>query len=155
MSNIEDDVNVLGAFCLAGRIEIISPEEFEEVKIAISNILSEREQDKARIKELEDENRKLKVVRSEYAYGYENTYFITKNDLVQIDKNKYLIEIEEGKFVDLKQVYLDNKNGIPKQKIKELKENIHNIMDKNSITRAYQIVIDEQFKELLQESEDI
>lgn len=56
MSNIEDDANVLGAFCLAGRIEIISPEEFEEVKIAISNILSEREQDKARIKELEEEN---------------------------------------------------------------------------------------------------
>ena len=58
MSNIEDDANVLGAFCLAGRIEIISPEEFEEVKIAISNILSEREQDKARIKELEEENKR-------------------------------------------------------------------------------------------------
>lgn len=120
-------------------------------KFKIQEPIEKREK---RIKELEKENRKLKVVRSEYAYGYENTYFITKNDLVQIDKNKYLIEIEEGKFVDLKQVYLINKNSIPKQKIKELKENIHNIMDKNGMTRAYQIVIDEQFKELLQESED-
>lgn len=113
MSNIEDDIKIL--------TEENSSYKKEQ---AMQNILSEREQDKARIKELEKENRKLKVIRSEYAYGYENTYFITKNDLVQIDKNKYLIEIEEGKFVDLKQVYLDNKNSIPKQKIKDKIEDI-------------------------------
>lgn len=60
-----------------------------------------------------------------------------------------LKSLNREKILELKQ------NSIPKQKIKELKENINNIMDKNSITRAYQIVIDEQFKELLQESEDI
>lgn len=62
-------------------------------------------------------------------------------------------ELEEELYSANKIVeeYLD---GIPKQKIKELKENIHNIMDKNGMTRAYQIVIDEQFKELLQENED-
>lgn len=143
-------------YCMTRR-KFKMPEHEDDSIYAIKFAVMKKQLDEKdkRIKELEDENRKLKVVRSEYAYGYENTYFITKNDLVQIDKNKYLIEIEEGKFVDLKQVYLDNKNGIPKQKIKELKENIHNIMDKNSITRAYQIVIDEQFKELLQESEDI
>ena len=53
MINIEDDVNNLGAFCLANIIGIISQEEFEDVKKSIKNILSEREQDKARIKELE------------------------------------------------------------------------------------------------------
>lgn len=84
-----------------------------------------------RIKKLEKENRKLKVIRSEYAYGYENTHFITKNDLVQIDKNKYLIEIEEGKFVDLKQVYLINKNSIPKQKIKERLKKTQKLYEEN------------------------
>lgn len=62
----------------------------------------------------------------------------------------------EETIADYQRMYCRTMNdGISKQKIKELKENIHNIMDKNSITRAYQIVIDEQFKELLQESEDI
>ena len=60
-----------------------------------------------------------------------------------------LKSLNREKILELKQ------NSIPKQKIKELKENIHNIMDKNGMTRAYQIAIDEQFKELLQESEDI
>lgn len=39
---------------------------------------------------------------------------------------------------------------IPKQKIKELKEKIHNTLDNNGITRAYQIKIDEYFEELLE-----
>lgn len=75
MSNIEDDANVLGAFCLAGRIEIISQEEFEEVKIAISNILSEREQDKARIKELES---KLEEANKQLDLDYVDENYIPK-----------------------------------------------------------------------------
>lgn len=39
---------------------------------------------------------------------------------------------------------------IPKQKIKELKGKIHNTLDNNGITRAYQIKIDEYFEELLE-----
>lgn len=39
---------------------------------------------------------------------------------------------------------------ISKQKIKELKEKIHNTLDNNGITRAYQIKIDEYFEELLE-----
>lgn len=39
-------------------------------------------------------------------------------------------------------------------KIQELKENIHNILDKNGITRTYQKAIDEQFEKILKESED-
>lgn len=77
-----------------------------------------------KVKELEEENEKLRIARVENIYGYENIYFITKNNLVSIDTNKYFIEIEEGTFVDLKQVYLDNKNSIPKQKVKDLKESV-------------------------------
>ena len=159
MSDKESDINVLGAFCLSNRIEVISQQEFEDIKKSIKNILTKREQDKSKIKKLEEENRKLKVVRSEYAYGYENTYFITKNDLVQIDKNRYLIEIEEGKFVDLKQVYLDNKNGIPKQKIKdkidEINKKYEDSKDENGESPYYypEYTI-RVLKKLLQESED-
>ena len=149
MSDKESDINVLGAFCLSNRIEVISQQEFEDIKKSIKNILTKREHDKSKIKKLEEDNRKLKVVRPEYAYGYENTYFITKNDLVQIDKNKYLIEIEEGKFVDLKQVYLDNKNSIPKQKIKDAIEKIaeYKIARETNKGYYYDYFINQDYKE--------
>lgn len=57
---------------------------------------------------LKSENRRLKVIRYSTEYGTENIHLITKSDLVQIDINKYMIEIEKGKFVDLKQVYQEN-----------------------------------------------
>lgn len=115
VANIEEDINVLGAFCLANIVEIISQEEFEDLKKSIKNILSEREQDKKRIQELEADNKKLKEVRIEYDYGYEIIHFCTKNDLVRIDKNKYLIEIKDGKFIDIKQLYIDSLDSIPRQ----------------------------------------
>lgn len=58
---------------------------------------------------LKSENSRLKVIRYSREYGTENIYLITKSDLVQIDINKYMIEIEDGKFVDLKQIYQENK----------------------------------------------
>ena len=57
---------------------------------------------------LKSENSRLKVIRYSTEYGTENIHLITKSDLVQIDINKYMIEIEAGKFVDLKQVYQEN-----------------------------------------------
>lgn len=59
--------------------------------------------------ELKSENRRLKVIRYNTEYGTESIHLITKNDLVEINTNKYMIEIENGKFVDLKQVYQENK----------------------------------------------
>lgn len=58
---------------------------------------------------LKSENSRLKVIRYSREYGTENIYLIPKSDLVQIDINKYMIEIEDGKFVDLKQIYQENK----------------------------------------------
>ena len=60
MSNIEDDVKVLENYLkeldnLFSRTNINNTKE----RNAIRNILSEREQDKARIKELEEKNRML------------------------------------------------------------------------------------------------
>ena len=66
------------------------------IVLAIDNVLQEREQDKKRIQELEKENAMLKLIRVEYEYGYENIHLCTKNDLVKIDKNKYLIEVKDA-----------------------------------------------------------
>lgn len=46
---------------------------------------------------LKSENRRLKVIRYSTEYGTENIHLITKSDLVQIDINKYMIEIEKRK----------------------------------------------------------
>lgn len=58
--------------------------------------------------EIKSENRRLKVIRYSTEYGTENIHLITKSDLVEINTNKYFIEIQDGKFVDLKQVYQEN-----------------------------------------------
>lgn len=75
---------------------------------------------------LSRENRKLRTIRYDTAYGVESIYLITKRDLVEINTNKYFIEIQDGKFVDLKQVYQENEklneykgNYIPIQKVKD------------------------------------
>ena len=100
----------------------------EPITLVFLSAMKKLEQKEKRIQKLQEENARLKIVRAEYEYGYENTHFITKNDLVEIDKNKYLIEIEEGNFIDIKQLYLDNLDSIPKQtikdKIEELKNNL-------------------------------
>lgn len=164
--SIEDATKKLKKFCDYEDSVVLIDNALIEIQDAIEIVLGNLEAlcdmqstaDK-KIKELEEENRKLKVVRSEYDYGYENTYFITKNDLVQIDKNKYLIEIEEGKFVDLKQVYLDNKNGMPEQKIKdkidEINKKYEDSKDENGESPYYypEYTI-RVLEKLLQESED-
>lgn len=82
---------------------------------------------------LSRENRKLRTIRYDTAYGVESRYLITKRDLVEINTNKYFIEIQDGKFVDLKQVYQENEklneykeNYIPVEKVKDKIEEILN-----------------------------
>lgn len=85
------------------------------------------------IKKLQKENEKLKNIRYDTLYGIETIHLIPESDLIEINTQKYMIEVEPGKFVDLKQVYQENKklneykeNYIPKSKLKdkieELKE---------------------------------
>lgn len=46
--------------------------------------------------------------------------------------------------------YVD-KNYIHKNEVKQLKEKIHKELDINGITRAYQLIIDEYFDEVLED----
>lgn len=121
------------------------------------------EKDK-KIEELEREIRKLETAKYANQYGgTDYIHFITKEKLVTIDTNRYFIEIEEGKFVDLKQVYLDNKNSIPIQKIKDKIEELKNEKNRRVqlgifIFKDYenQHLLGEisSLKELLEESEN-
>ena len=62
MSNIEDDIkeikNFTKASILYGNKIGITTSQHNKLRKAMQNILSEREQDKARIKELEEENKR-------------------------------------------------------------------------------------------------
>ena len=135
VANIEDDVKIVKRYLENSAYKESNSDFFKnggweivdlEIPKAMKNILAEREQDKKRIKELEKENVMLKLIRVEYEYGYENIHLCTKNDLVKIDKNKYLIEVKDGKFVDIKQLYIDTLNSISKQKVKEVLQNNRN-----------------------------
>ena len=111
---------------------------------------------------LKSENSRLKVIRYSREYGTENIYLIPKSDLVQIDINKYMIEIEDGKFVDLKQIYQENKelqkeneklnklhiqdnkhldfimkHSVPVQKIKDKIEYLKDYIEENSDEQGY------------------
>ena len=132
--DIEEDIKIVKEFNKKNRFR-----DCGRINNAIDNLLAKIEEDKKKIKELKIDNRKLETLRIENDYGYENIHFITENKLVSIDTNKYLIEIENGKFVDIKQVYLDNKNSISKQKIKDilLKYAYVNVDDSEKIIQFY------------------
>lgn len=83
------------------------------------------------IKKLQKENEKLKNIRYDTLYGIETIHLIPESDLIEINTQKYMIEVEPGKFVDLKQVYQENKklneykeNYIPKSKLKDIIDRI-------------------------------
>ena len=91
-----------------------------ELELSIENILSDYKRALKENEELKSENRRLKVIRYSTEYGTENIHLITKSDLVEINTNKYFIEIQDGKFVDLKQVYQENE---------ELKEDLKYVLN--------------------------
>ena len=74
---------------------------------------------KKQLEKLRIENDKLRAIRHETKYGMETTYLIPKERLIEINTNKYIVEIENGKFVDLKEVYQENEELKRKNKILE------------------------------------
>lgn len=86
------------------------------------------------LEKLQKENEKLKNIRYDTPYGTETIHLIPESNLIEINTHKYMIEVEHGKFVDLKQVYLENKklneykeNYIPIQKIKDNIKGLDNV----------------------------
>ena len=90
-----------------------------ELNIAIDHILAEREEDKKRIKELEDENR---IQRHQIMTVYDNGY-VHKDKIKEdyIPKQKVLDKIQKRKF-ELQQEYKEFENDEILKRYKELLE---------------------------------
>ena len=59
--NVANDIKILKKFCEYEEAVVLTDNALEEVQDAINNILTEREQDKKRIQELKEEDKKLKA----------------------------------------------------------------------------------------------
>ena len=82
VAKIDDDINKLNKFCEYEDTVVLCEEALYEIQEAIERILSEREQDKARIKELEEENYVQKVA-------------LLENSIPKQKVKEILIEIQE------------------------------------------------------------
>lgn len=83
-------------------------------------------------------------------YSYDPKTYAPKKDLVQIDKNKYFIEVENGKFVDVKKLYYES---ISKQKAKEALDDIYDYFERLNVPDEDIEYIESKRKELLEEGE--
>ena len=90
MLNIEDDLKKLNKFNEYENTVVLSEEALYEIQDAIEHILSEREQDKARIKELEEENRIFKNKNV-----LVNRYFKLKDNSIPKQKVKEILDKAE------------------------------------------------------------
>ena len=88
MSNIEDDIKILNKFNEYENAVVLSEEALYEIQEAIEHILSEREQDKARIKELEEELYSANKIVEEYTDSIpkQKVKYITKQIQEEYDK---------------------------------------------------------------------
>lgn len=120
-NSIEDRINSVYCFLNSMhsdfRIALYYKEDLENLEYIIAdykNSLKENEK-------IKNENSKLKVIRYCAGYKTENVHLIPKNDLVEINMNKYMIEVEDGKFVDVKQIYKENET----LKKLHIQDNVH------------------------------
>ena len=145
MSNIEDDVKVLENYLkeldnLFSRTNINNTKE----RNAIRNILSEREQDKARIKELENRLRDI------------NTYILI-NGIDEPLKTATQIKVEnQQQYIIQEKINLLKKkleNSIPKQKVKNTLDDIYDYFERLNGPDEDIEYIESKRKELLEEGE--
>ena len=110
-SNIKEDIKILENW-LEELNEIFNKTFINNKKErkALQHILLNYKRVLKENKELRYENERLRTIRYDTKYGTENIHLITVRNLVEINTNKYFIEIEDGEFVDLKQVYQENKD---------------------------------------------
>jgi hypothetical protein len=181
-SSIEEDIEELKRLLYSDKLSQYGKRKlinyYEQQEKNYKRVLEMNEVLLKENENLESENSRLKVIRYSREYGTENIYLITKSDLVQIDINKYMIEIEDGKFVDLKQIYQENEelkdkyatfvkmsseviaNSIPVQKVKDKIEKLQKgplkINENNKYyyeTEAYNKIIIQVLQELIESEE--
>ena len=117
MSNIEDDIKKLNKFNEYENAVVLSEEALYEIQEAIEHILSEREQDKARIKELEEENRMLALEGSRVRLE-----LYIKGNYIPVQKVKDKIEELKKDYEDSKDENGETEYYYPDYTIRKLEE---------------------------------
>ena len=105
-------------------------------------------------KDIEDKDKqiyKLSLIRQETEYGYENFYIMTEDRLVTIELNKFIVEIANGEFVDIRKLYDDYKNSVSKEAIREKIEDIEDYFYRLNVPDEDIEFIREKRKEILGE----
>lgn len=103
---------------------------FTEELTIVLNLIEKKQKE---IEEKDKQIDRLSLVRQEVSYGYDNTYLITNEKLAIIERNTYKIEVEEGIFVDIRKLYDDYKDSIPKEAIREkIKQLIQKLNEPNN-----------------------
>ena len=138
-------VKVHKDFLKGCKEEKISEKEIEAIETVLGYV---KELEKG-ITRLKDKNKKLSEEIIDVKVDKVTRNFIPKQE--HEEKIKLLEEERDGIYADYQDLGKAYYDSIPKQVIKELKEKIHNTLDKNGITRGYQLKIDEYFDELLKE----
>ena len=117
MSNIEDDIKKLNKFNEYENAVVLSEEALYEIQEAIEHILSEREQDKARIKELEEKNRMLALEGSRVRLE-----LYIKGNYIPVQKVKDKIEELKKDYEDSKDENGETEYYYPDYTIRKLEE---------------------------------
>ena len=102
----------------AGSEEIL-PNTSEDYKMS-KTLLNYIEKLQKENKKLKNINNRLRYIRNTNNNIIENIYLIDKT-IMPIEKNKFIIEMENGNFIDVNEIYINyiNKDKI-RNKIKEL-----------------------------------
>lgn len=92
----------------------------------------------------------ITTIPCEWVYNFLSDYkkVLKENEQLRTEVNSLKEEKEQYKN-DYFNLYEQNKQYIHYSKIEGLAEKIHNKLDKNGITRAYQTIIDSYFDEVL------
>lgn len=114
-------------------------EECKNLEI-ILNLIEKLQKENNRLRY---ENCRLKTIRYATDFGTESIHLIPESDLVEINTNRYMIEIENGNFVDLKQVYQEN------IKLEKANEELHKEIDRMKSLDIYKLVEDSETGQLI------
>lgn len=106
-NNIEDKLSK-AIHLLISEVKIYDQYYCLATSQALKTVLNELDRLQKENNRLIYENYRLKTIRYTTAFGTESIHLIPESDLVEINTNRYMIEIENGRFVDLKQVYQEN-----------------------------------------------
>lgn len=164
MSNIEDDVKIVKRYLENSSYKESDSDFFKnggwemvdlEIPKSMANILSEREQDKARIKELES---KLEEANKQLDLDYVDENYIPKQKAKEMQakikeleekndrlKYKLLDTMKGGKIIEEETPQYIKENYIPTQKVKDILNEIQE--EYNKLEEQFDCIWDKKSKD--------